>query len=243
MITLSIILAVHFNYVQADNQTTLRYHILAVEYSEGCQTMINHNLTSSCPVLNQIWKYDTSNKYISGNIILSHGKYIRSNPQIKNDYLWYNDSKTIVCVDCNLPLDKPDVFQTIFIEPSSFVYINKTQTLNNTNTWTSFSNRYVSPDCISSTIGYSDFLLNDTINYMLSNCTITNIHNNQTNFIKQTPFQYNNPFSSLHMQTYLKELMHGHDFFNGNHTLGGLGIGNCINIKCDYKDPYRNPKW
>lgn len=227
-----IILAVHFTLqnVEATKQPTLRYNILAIVYSEGCQTMMNHNINSSCPTLNKIWKYDTSNHIISGNMTLKNGKFIRSNPAVKNHYLWYTSPKTIVCVDCKLPLDRPDVFKTIFIEPSSFSFINKTFTLKNTNAWATYSNRYVSPDCLSSTIGYSDLLLNDTINYMLSNCTITKISNNQTNYIKNTPFQFNNPFSTLHYEKQISDMKKN-------------GMGNCITIKCNTKDPYSKSNW
>jgi hypothetical protein len=232
LIVLCAILLIHYlsSSAEATNVPTLKYNILAVEYSEGCETMLTHHINTTCPTLDKIWKYDTSNKLISGKLLLSNGIFSRTNPEVKNHYLWYVTPKTIICVDCNLPLDQPDIFKTIFIEPSSFTFINKTYTLNNTNAYSIFSNRFVSENCMSATIGYSDSLLNDTINYMLSNCTITHIKNTQTNYIKNTPFQYANPFSTLHYQKQVQDLKKS-------------GLNNCLIDKCNIINPYAKTGW
>lgn len=238
------ILVVHLSN-SYETTATAKYKILAVEYSEGCQRMIENHMNNTCGNASQIIKSDTSNQKISGYFYSKDGIIQRTNPQVKNHFMFYDYSnKTIVCVFCSLAgISGPDMIQTIFIDPSSFTYINKTETINNTNSFTTFSNRYVSPDCIDSTIEYSDMMLNDTISYMLSNCTKTFIHTNQTQTIKPIQFNFNNPFSSLHLKSYLEEIMKGHNFFNGNHTQGGLGPSNCITHKCKFLDPYKKPGW
>lgn len=225
---------------QATNQSTTRYPILGIEFSESCSKILQYNINSSCPQLSQLTKYDTSNQKVSGQFILYHGKIIRTNPEFKNHWLYYTNET--VCVYCDLDLAQPDLFKTIFIEPSSFTFINKAD--NSTNyKYISYSERYVSEDCSTATIAYSDKLLNDTISYMLSNCTKTNIQTNQTNTLKEIPFSYDNPFSSLLLKNYLNEIMHGHNYFEGNHTQGGLGPENCITHKCNFTDIYKKPGW
>ena len=46
------------------------YNIIAVEYSQVCERAILNNITSDCPPLANLTKYDTSNKLISGNFVI-----------------------------------------------------------------------------------------------------------------------------------------------------------------------------
>lgn len=241
---LIVLLAIHFTFpnINATNQPTTHYKILVVAYSETCQRLIDNHINNTCPALPVIAKYDTSNQNISGKFIIKNGVEIRTNPQFKNHWLWYDN--WIVCVLCQVPLDKPDLFTVIFLNPDGFNYISKSDDVKN-NSYQSYKNRYVTPDCITATIGSKDnfeALFNDTIHYMLSGCTITHYITNQTNTLKITPFQHNNPFSTLLMQSYLKTIMHG-TYDNTNHTSGGKGPSNCITSKCDFKDPYSKPGW
>lgn len=207
----------------------LKYNILAVVYSEGCETMLNHHLNTTCPTLDKIWKYDTSNKAVSGKLIIDHGKFVRTIPQVKNHYMWYINMT--VCVDCELDLFSYSTIKTIFIEPSSFTYITKDQVIKNSHNFYSYSNRYVSSDCSTSTIGYSDSLLQDTISYMLSNCTHTSYSGNQTNTIKDTPIDYKNA-PAYKYQNWLDKIK------QTTHT------GNCITKKCDTPvNPFKNKNW
>jgi len=175
------------NQANASNQNSTRYNILAVEYSQGCTTMIKNNIISDCPPLIKIYKYDTTNKNISGKFVIVKDKMIREKPEITNHYMFYKNM--VVCIDCKIDLFHPDLVKTIFLEPTNFIYTNKNEVVTK-NTFTTYTDRYVSEDCSTSTIAYSDRMLNDTINYMLSGCTKTSLHLNQTNNVPYHPPDY-----------------------------------------------------
>jgi len=224
---LALILPASFLFPNISAIATTHYNILAVEYSEGCQKMLDNNMNTTCPTLDKIWKYDKTNKNISGNLFKYHGKYIRTNPQVRNHFMFYNNMT--VCVDCSMNnIDGPDLIKTIFLEPSNFGYINKTEVVTN-NHYSTLSDRYVSPDCITSTIGYSDFMLNDTIKYMLSNCTTTSYNATKTNTIKDVLPDYKDAMSYKNQKWFVQALQ-------------ATKTTNCLIHKCHTpKDPYS--KW
>ena len=128
-------------------------------------------------------------------------------------------SKPIVCVDCSVDLFHPDVVKTIFIESKPFTYINKTEVSSN-GKFTSFVNQLYQ-GCNSATIFYSPALLNQTINYLLSDCKIKVPQGNKTNILPDHPFT---PKDSIQVayNNYLK-------------YAEKQSLGNCINFKCDIK--------
>src|SRR5690349_15311121 len=147
MFVFVIIILVHLpNNAEAKNQPTLKYKILAIEYSEGCQTTITHHINSTCPNLSKMIKYDTSNKNISGKFNITNGEITREKPEVKNHFMFYNFLKnTTVCVDCSLNgINGPDMIQIIFIGPTDFTYIDKDQTLKNTNNFITHNHVYIS---------------------------------------------------------------------------------------------------
>ena len=226
-----VLLLAHIPSIEA-RQTTTHYPVLVIEYNQVCQTLITHHINSTCPHLSVLKKYDTSDKHVSGKFIKQGDDFIRTQPQLKNHWLYYQ--KQIVCVVCEVPLDKPDLFSVIFIKPSGFVY-----TLQNDNvtkgSYKFYKDRYSTPDCITTTIGSDknfEFLLNDTIHYVLSGCKITSLNINQTSSIKNDiPIQYDNPFSTLHYKKQVDDMKKN-------------GIPNCITIKCTpNKDPYAKKGW
>jgi hypothetical protein len=224
-----ILFAIHFSNVEA-RQTTTHYPVLVVAYSEVCQKMITYHIKSSCEPLSNLIKYDTSNQKVSGKFIILNDTVIRTNPQLKNHWLYYQ--KQIVCVACNVPLDKPDLFSVIFIEPGDFTYTYKNDNATK-NTYKSYKDRFTTPDCITTMIGSKtnfDYLLNDTIHYVLSGCKITAVNVNQTNTIKSIPFTFDNPFSSLHYKNQIQNIKKN-------------GLPNCFIQKCDIKDPYKKSNW
>lgn len=232
-----LILAVHFIPAYADvysGHTTIKSYpnnmksnILAVEYSQACQTMLDHNATTSCPTLDKIWKYDTTNTQISGKLSLKDGVYYRTIPQVRNHYIWYGNMT--VCVACSVPL-YGHIVQELFIAPSDFTYVDKDQQLKNAINYTIHTNPYISPDCQSATVGYTDLILADTIHYMLNQCVGTHLQNNQTKPLKQTPFDFNNPYSTLKYQKFIQQMK-------------SVKVQNCINFKCNQTDPYKNKNW
>lgn len=207
-------------------QYSYAYNIIEVIPSQACMTLIKHNMTSGCPTIKELAKWDNSNQHLSGKFIVLHnGQWVRQHPQVLNHWAWYKNQT--VCVDCLLPLGSPDEFKTIIIEPRDFTYILQGTTVTN-NTLASFHSRYM-PDCFTATIAYSPALLNDTINYMKSNCTAKLLfHENSTiNVPHSTALDYKSAYVYT-LANWLKS--------NNN-----IHMQNCIIHKCVTKSLDR--KW
>ena len=219
---------------------THKYNMISLMLSETCQRMNEHNI-SGCPHISELIVFDTSNQAISGKFIQNGSDYTRTSPQIKNHYLWYGTNRTneIICLDCEVDAKMSQTTQQVIIEPHDFVWTDKFNTLHDgSRIFVQFHGRYMQ-GCDTATIPYDFQLLTDTIYYMRMNCDskYTTFNATQTYELPSTPFNYDNPFSTLHQDSYLKDIT-GHKSFGGNHTGGGLGPSNCITNKCDYHDPY-----
>ena len=95
--------------------------------------------------------------------------------------------------------------------------------------------------CNTATIAYSDKLLNDTIQWMKSGCTITKYNQTKTYKLNNTPWSWNNPYSSLHYVDPLSKMFKGwHPGSNGT-VLNGIGLGNCITHYCDATTSTKKP--
>lgn len=177
-------------------KSTSKLPILFVSLSTTCE-MMNKMGVKGCLSQDEIIKFDTSNQAISGKFIKQNGIIIRDKPQIKNHWIFYTDyTKTVICVECSYDFNAATKAKQIIIQPNTFTFINKTAVSNN-HTWKSFSNRFMQ-GCDVSTIASIPGLLNDTISYMLSGCTKTSFNDTQIHIIPQTPFVFDNPYSSLH---------------------------------------------
>ena len=222
-------------------KTNQHLKVLLVSLSQTCE-ILNKNGMKGCPSVQDLIPYDTSNQLVSGKFINHDGIYTRTAPQMKNNWMAYSYSnKTVVCVECYFDITSADKAQQIIVQPSSFSYINKTE-VENGNSWYNYDNRFMQ-GCDVATIGNIPGLLNDTIHFMLHNCSgTTTSYNNITNHTRiYQPFNYNNPYSTLHQDLYLKNIFHDHLSYNGNHTSGGIGPGNCITHYCPpVKNPYAN---
>lgn len=210
--------------------------ILYISYSQTCQAMIKNHI-SGCIPLGDIIKYDTSNQYVSGHFIKEGNDTIRTKPQVKNNWLYYQ-SKTnkTICIECTADITTMQQAQQIILQPTDFVYVDPNNN-NVTKTWTSFNGRYMQ-GCDIATIANIPGLFNDTISYMLSGCTKTSFNGTSIHQVKQAEWSYDNPFSTLHQDAYLKSMLHGHTY-NGNNTSGGNGPQDCIRHSCSYQDPYK----
>jgi len=216
---------------EATNQKTLHYNIIIVSLSESCIRINEQGPNHSCPKLNSLVSFDTSNQLISGKFDHSGNAWVRLPPEVKNHYLFYQYlNKTVVCVDCYYPGKLTDAFQTITIEPNGFVWVNPLEQKNNGQILT-HHDRYVSENCKTASISFTPFILNDTISYMQSGCKITHYNNNNTSTLKDTPFEMKNPFSSLiykHMINDFKKQR----------------LGDCIHHKClELPNLYKKPNW
>ena len=221
------------NYTHAVSKLPL----LIVSYSQTCENMVKNHI-SGCPTMESMVPYDTSNQYISGKLIKQGNETIRTNPQVKNHWLWYDGKKTTsVCIDCKMDIASSQKSQNIIIEPTSYSFADKNNNI--VTTKLSYQNDRYMQGCDTATISNIPNLLNDTIHYMLSGCITTNFSGNVTKSVHVSAWDYDNPFSTLHQSSYLTNIMHGHLYYNGNKTLGGLGPNDCIRHQCSFIDPYK----
>lgn len=183
--------------------TPSRFNMILIEYSEACQKMIDKNMTSSCPTLDKLAPFDTTNQTYAGKIIKQNGEWVRTKPMISQYWNFFTGTgKNIVCVACDFDFNYISTVPIIFIEPTGFIYpqtdpnagTNITKTYWNGTAYVNYQvldpvielthtiawNRYVSPDCMSANEVYSQDLLADTIYYMDSKCTASSTKINNT---------------------------------------------------------------
>lgn len=216
--------------------------LITIDLSNQCLALVKHNQTSECPTYKKILPYDNSNQMLSGKFVTTDNFFHRQLTNTINHWGLYAPGTWIVMID-------PDYNAIIHSKEISLVpsltYIIKDQTVGSNHTRNEYHDRYVDPGCTSAEIVYSDFLLNDTIHYLESGCTITKY--NETKIIStpnKTPIDYKNPFSSLRLQNQLKIIFNGKSqLYNENiPTGGGLGPGNCINTShCTFTTSSKKP--
>lgn len=234
-------ISIDFLVTSIGHQQPLKYkNIIAIEYSDTCQTLINNNITSDCPPVSELMNWDNSNQKVSGHFRLqSNGLFIREKPQVTNFYSFYDtENYTTVCVLCAVDLVNPDVLPVIWIEPHGYSYAatdisspdqivqdpgqdisiaNTTVNTLNAKTLTVYHDRYIQ-GCQTANISYSSFLMSDTINYIKSGCTTTSFNGTTTTVIPYHEFQLNT--IATNQANYVKYLNLGHST-------------NCINTQCD----------
>ena len=218
------------------NYTISNVHlpILLISLSQTCEVLNKHNMTG-CPSVESLIHYDNSNQMISGKFVNNNGIYFRTPPQMKNNWLAYqNSDHTIICVECTFDVAATSKSKQIIIEPSSFTYVNKTET-ENKNSWYNFKNRYMQ-GCDIATISNIPGLLPDTANFMLSGCqqSSTQFNTVETHTRILHPFMMNSPYSSLVLDSNLKQIFLGHFILHNEKmpTMGGLGPANCQTGQC-----------
>lgn len=240
------------------NELKSQYNIIMIIPSEVCTNAFKYHAKSDCPPLANITKYDNSNQKISGYFYSLDGKTIeRSKPEVKNHWQYYGyTNHTIICVYCTGNYLTTDLYKTIILQQSdSFEYaphnyVSVPYIIPQFNyTSGNFTNYVIQVNeadaglttklnrdvvgCNTATIAYSDALLNDTIHYLESGCKSTNFNQTKTYVSPNSPWSWNNPYSTLHYMSALKQLTGGHGIYGTNQTVGGHGPGNCIN-GCSY---------
>lgn len=224
------IFAIHtFNPVFGSIATTHYDNILFLDYNEGCNLLFKYHYNNTCPKLQDLMQYDTSNQNISGKFYDVNGTWFRTNPQSPNHYAFYD--RPIICVDCKYPNGFADVFKSIIIGQSDVNYnwVEKIDT--SKGKLSQHTNLFVSEDCRSASLPYDKFLLNDTIAYMLSNCTITHYNNTSSIPVKNTAFDINSSIS-LKYKAYQDA------------ALKLTKNKKCIIQKCVIpKDPFKKANW
>ena len=155
-------------------------NFITVELVGTCLTLAKANLTSiKCPTYRDLYVFDTTNPKISGKFFDDNGFYHRGKPFYKNYQLSYTkaDYPWVVCVDCSQQILSQS--KQIIVKGSDYKYTSKSEGVMYNNTRNEYSQRYVE-SCNIATIAYSDFLLNDTINYLKSGCTKTDFKEKTT---------------------------------------------------------------
>lgn len=215
--------------------------VLLINWSQTCEMMMKNNI-KGCTSIEQMIPFDTSNQYVSGKFVKQGNETIRTKPQIQNNWLYYKYSgKQIVCVECSFDIPSTQESQQIIIQPTTYSFVDKNVN-NATKSYTYFNDRFMQ-GCDTATISSIPGLLNDTIHYMLSGCKTTNFNGNVTKSVHNTPWDYDNPYSTLHLSRYLKFIIPNHSATNTNHTSGGYGPSDCIRHSCGFKDPYSRSGW
>lgn len=164
---------------------TSKSPFITIELSNTCLRLIKNNMTARCPTYTELIKFDNTNQKISGSFI-NDTWYHREKPYIINHDLMYTDSsKTIICVDCSKAVMMKA--KNIIIEASSFIYKLGSDSHITNNTRHQYSMRYVD-GCSEARLAWSDWLLNDTINYLKSGCTKTQFKEKETIYKTYTKF-------------------------------------------------------
>lgn len=193
----------------------IKFKEIPVEYSQACLAMINQGDYSSCPPMEKLIPVDTSNQAVSGHFV--QGKYgmVREKPQMRNAQEFYD--KSTVCVGCYIDGNSDSQMQIIWIVPHLFSYslhdfttstINDTSgsgtyhisTVNEQNAGlTVYHDKYVDDSCMSAQVVYKDAnTLPDTIKYLEGNCVDKSYFNTTQTIVPNTPFSFDNPYSSLY---------------------------------------------
>lgn len=216
----------------------IKFKEIPIEYSQACLAMVRTGDYSVCPPLDKLIPFDTSNQKVSGHFV--QGKYglIREKPQLHNAQEFYN--KTTICVDCFIDGNSDSQMQIIWIVPHVFAYtihtfssttINDTSnsgtyhvsTVNEQNAgFTVYHDRYVDDTCMSAQVVYQNSqTIADTIKYLVGKCTDKSYFNTTQTIIPNTPFDFNNPYSSLHYDAVVSQVKSNHP---GNCMEGGCGL-------------------
>lgn len=212
---------------------------IGIQLSQVCLRDAMFNLTTDCLNYNDLKPLDNTNPIYAGQWVSEPYEH-RLPPKIRNHDV-FNPNPWAIMVDPN-----PDftVSAKMIIVDTHFTWTNQNDSSDRGLSAKSYHDRYVSDDCMEARVGPNLTLIRDTINYLESNCTATTI--NVTQFSNQTeiPFSYNNSFSTLHLDTYLKSILHGHTITtNSSMTTGGLGPTDCIRHQCSFTDPYKKVGW
>lgn len=210
--------------------------VLLINWSQTCENMVKNHIKGCTPLTDMI-PYDTSNQHVSGMFIKQGNDTIRTKPQVQNNWLYYKYGNQVICVECDFDISSTLESKQIIIQPTSYSFVDKNANIVK-DKWSYFNDRFMQ-GCDIATISSIPGLLNDTIHYMLSDCKTTNFNGNVTKTVHVTPWDYDNPFSTLHQSSYLKNILNNHSITNTNKTSGGYGPTDCIRHQCVFTDPYK----
>lgn len=200
---------------------------IGIQLTQACLAQLKATGNSSCGVYNPLKQFDNTNPLWSGLWVEQPYEH-RLNPKVKN-HENFNPNPWVVMVDPNAD----------YTTGAKMIYVsggNLTWTDQNDSSISGFAmkvhvGRYVSPDCMQATVESNLSIIDDTIKYLESGCSVTNFNDTKIINQKEIPFSYNNPYSTLHYQTQVTKIK----------ATGGLG--DCIRHQCSYTDPYKKSGW
>ena len=180
-------------------------NFVVIEPSRTCLAQLKANLTTKCPDMKELEKFDTTIQKISGKFEYDkNGFYHRGKPQYKNYQLSYQPTKypLVVCVDCSEQIFK--VSKRIIIEASNYTYTdNKDNTIKN---FTRYEYRNISvKGCQEVTMAYNPVLLNATINYLKNGCTDKDFNKKIEIYMTPKPIGDKMQYKEYQYQAALKE--------------------------------------
>ena len=212
---------------------------IGIQLSQVCLSELKSHLNSTdCLNYNDLKQFDNTNPLWAGLWVEVPYEH-RLPPKIKN-HENFNPNPWAIMVDPNA--DYTTSAKMIIVD-THFTWTNQNDSSNMGLQMKSYQDRYVSPDCNEARVGPSLPLTEDTITYLESGCVTTNMNTTKITTQKEIPFSYNNQYSTLHLQSYLQSILHGHSSTNTNKTAGGLGPQDCIRHTCSFKDPYAKAGW
>lgn len=209
----------HYQGGTALSQTKL----IGIQLSDSCLKLIISNTTTNCPTYDKLKIFDNTNPIYDG--VWVETPYYHRLITKTNEYNFYTDHYVIM-VDPNG--DFTTHARMIIIQPDHFTYINPDDVITN-HTRIEYHDRFVTA-CEFASVSPDIDLIFDTIKYFENGCKYTSFNDTKKVQMNVTPFDYNNPFSTLYYTEYI-------------HEIKTDNIGDCIHSKCKYTDPYKNPDW
>lgn len=214
---------------------------IGIQLSQACEIEFKNKLKTTCLPYHDMRRFDNTNQFFAGvwvDLPYEH----RLSPKIKNHEI-FNPNPWTVMVDPNS--DFTINAKMITVVDKSFTWINPADNSSGGIIAKTHVDRWVSPDCTQATVAPDLLLINDTINYMESGCTTT--HYNDVKMLNQTiiPWNFNNPYSTLKLDSYLQSIFHKHSYFSSQNrtNAGGLGPPDCIRHTCTFTDPFKKVGW
>jgi hypothetical protein len=156
--------------IQTNNGTSIEsfkpyLNVITLEISKACKA----SNSTKCPSFAQLISLDNTNQKYVGS--LTNEKRLK--PLLKNPSIIYKDVKeTIICLDC--PWDIYKNAKHIMIDRPFIYKLNDDRVITN-NTRYEYHNRYVSEGCNNARLAWLPGYLDDTIRFIKSGCTETEI--------------------------------------------------------------------
>jgi len=155
------------------NQTDVRVNpylkVIAVQLTKMCLLQ-----TGKCPSYADLVKYDTTDQKTIGKFVDTPTFHRAKSPIKLPSNALKGLTNYVICVDC--PSDVLYKSKVITISNNKLTYTKDSDKKIVNNTRYEYIGRAINEGCSAATIYYDDLLLNDTINYLKSDCKETSFN-------------------------------------------------------------------